>query len=66
MAERALSIPIGDVSTARLGWQKLVIGSAFRGSGSQAGLSHMDVGELGQDANEEAIVPTGPFQFASH
>lgn len=32
----------------------------------QAGLAHMDVGELGQDVDEEAAVPTGTFQFAPH
>ena len=31
-----------------------------------AGLSHMDFGELGQDADEKAIVPTCPLQLAAH
>ena len=31
-----------------------------------AGLSHMDFGELGQDADEIAIVPTRPLQLAAH
>ena len=30
------------------------------------GLSHMDFGELGEDVDEEVVVPTGPFQFATH
>ena len=30
-----------------------------------AGLSHMDFGELGQDADEKAIVPTCPLQLAA-
>ena len=34
--------------------------------GNNPGLSHMDVGESGQDVDEEAVVPTGPFQFAPH
>ena len=31
-----------------------------------AGLSHMDFGELGQDVDEEVVVPASPFQFAPH
>ena len=41
---------------------------AGRPPGNRAGpgLSHMDFGELGQDADEIAIVPTRPLQLATH
>ena len=36
------------------------------GTRESPGLSHMDFGELGQDADEIAIVPTRPLQLAAH
>lgn len=33
---------------------------------SEAGLSHMNGGELGEQVDQESVVPTGPFQFAPH
>ena len=42
------------------------LGRYFQEGVGQAGLSHIDFGELGPDADEKAIVPTRPFQPTTH
>ena len=63
------SFPRPSVIPAKAGIQTPVaiqLDYLKRNAADNAGLSHMDFGELGQDVDEEVVVPAGPFQFAAH